>query len=42
VYARTFLWLLAVALLPLMTFLALRRPARSPIDRLLRTHIVPA
>lgn len=42
VYVRTFLWLLAVALLPLMAFLALRRPDRGPIDRLLGTYIVPA
>jgi len=41
VFARTFLWLLAVAVLPLSVAVAVRDPRRAPHDRLLRTHLVP-
>jgi hypothetical protein len=42
VMVRTFLWLLAVVLLPLMVTFALRDPARGPHDKLLGTYLVPA
>lgn len=41
VMVRTFFWLVAVVLLPLMVVFALRTPARGPHDRLLGTYLVP-
>ena len=41
VFARTFLWLLAVVLLPLSVAVAVRDPARGPHDRLVGTFLVP-
>jgi hypothetical protein len=42
VYVRTVLWVLAIGVLPLMAVVALRRPDRTPLDRLFGTYIVPA
>jgi hypothetical protein len=41
VFARTFLWLLAVVMLPLSVAVAIRDPIRGPHDRLMGTYLVP-
>jgi hypothetical protein len=41
VFARTFLWLLAVVVLPLSVAVAVRDPGRGPHDRIMGTYLVP-